>query len=164
MRWIIIVVVALAAMPPASHAQTIEYKDTRTREWTDASGQNATSARLVSLDEETRTVVLKYDDDTTLEVSLTDLSIADRKYITRQTSRARRLAKRKAHESSGRTARNMARPGKASRRDDGTRRAYNIDWHVKPQTASLAAAGEEDAGDDKPIIWFRVLGALDGFM
>ena len=175
MRCLIALAVALFVFASNGEAQTVDqtvkFSDTKSRQWSDSSGQNDMSARLISLDQQNKTVMLQADDATTVEVPLADLSISDRKYIKRQTSRVQRAARRDDHarrsekkDSASESSLDTRRPDKGNRQADGAHRLYNIDWHVRPESARLAAAGKEGAKDDQPIMWFRVLGSLDGYM
>jgi hypothetical protein len=172
MKWILSWLIIALLLTGSSQAQTIEFPDTTIRKWTDDSGRNSVSARLQARDTSGQTVVLQLADETTVEVSMTDLSNADRRYIARQTARVQRLASRQ-QQTSGATAANTGdeevSPDQTDRPEPqqavrGTRRLYQIDWHQSPTTAGLAAAGGDGSGDDRPVIWFRVLGALDGYM
>jgi hypothetical protein len=43
---------------------------------------------------------------------------------------------------------------------DGSREMYGVRWHATLEHATAAASSPADGG--KPIVWFRVLGDLDG--
>ena len=74
MKWVVAMAVAWFAAPTGGLAQEIDFKETRVREWTDSSGQNGLSARLLSLNSKQDVVSLLHDDDTAIEIPLSDLS------------------------------------------------------------------------------------------
>ncbi len=172
MKWLLSLVVAIFVMGNDGLAQTIQFTDTQSRSWSDSSGQNTLTGRLVSRDPAKGTLQVEYDDATRLEIALADLSISDRRYVARQTSRMQREAKRltQANRLQGEDAASedavlkTRRPANGESPVPGTQRLYNIDWHRQADSAQLAAAGREGGKDDKPILWFRVLGDLDGYM
>ena len=45
-----------------------------------------------------------------------------------------------------------------------TQQLYGIRWQPKLEDALASATGGPTAGDDRPVMWFRVLGDLQGFM
>ena len=170
MKWILTFTVTCFALVNQALAQTddmvIKFADTNPRVWADSSNQNQITARLLSRNTQDNKVSLECGDGMIIEVLLSDLPISDRKYIARKTSQAKRAAHRlKSQRPSGDTdlgvdASQNAQP---SRKPDGKvgkpRRVNKIDWHRSPQTARTAATA-----DDRPIIWFRVLGDLEGYM
>jgi len=157
MKWIIAVMIVIFVLPGYGLAQKIDYAETKSREWTDSSGQNGVAAKLVSFDKTTRQVVLQCDDATTIEVPVTDLSISDRRYISRQTSKFERESKHAGHK-------NRTATGRSEAQAEGVQRLYGIDWHQQLESARRVAVGNEGVADNKPIIWFRVLGDLSGYM
>ena len=119
------------------------------RTWTDQSGAYEVVAKLVSISEDGKTVSIELDDQQTVDVEFERLSRDDRRYVLRQ---KRLQSKRSASDRKRRHA--------SPRR---TVKLYGIDWH--PSLDSAMAAGESSrSGADKPIMCFRVLGDLAGYM
>ena len=44
------------------------------------------------------------------------------------------------------------------------KKLFGIEWTPRIENALLAAKGNESPEDDRPVMWFRVLGQLDGDM
>lgn len=177
MKWVIVVTLACFALPADVFAQQYEFTDTNQREWTDRRGENGFTARLVSYNRKSGEVVLQRADESTLEAPLMDFSISDRRYLTRQTNKAKRAAKRvelanreakkKLTSEKGSTELLSLNTGASStvrELTDDVRRLYDIDWYQVPENATYAARGAAGFQDDKPIMWFRVLGDLAGYM
>ncbi|MGI9515885.1 MAG: hypothetical protein ACR2NP_02465 [Pirellulaceae bacterium] len=133
---------------------------TNLRTWNVPDGQSL-DAELVSFDQESGEVTLRGEDGELIEMQATDLHISDRRYLDRQMARQNRRQRQRA--SSDPIDRALA--GNAgSRTDRSALHLYGIDWHRNPASAARAASGKETVSDDKPVIWFRVLGDLSGFM
>lgn len=170
MKCILTFIVTCFALVNQALAQTddmvIKFADTNLRVWADSSNRNQITARLLSRNTRDNKVSLECGDGTIVEMLLSDLPISDRKYIARKTSQSKRAAYRlKSQRPSADTdllvdASQNAQPsqkpvGKVRKR----RRVNKIDWHRSSPTARTAATA-----DNRPIIWFRVLGDLEGYM
>lgn len=163
----------------AAEAQLYEFKQANSRDWADSSGQSEFRARLVSCDRKAGNVVLKTHDETPVEVSIRDLSINDRRYLDRQCKIVDRAAKRVA-TANRKVVKEITKPVRVSdspltlntkraadvhATTEGVQRLYEIDWHQDAAVAAMAARDSaEDVTNDKPIVWFRVLGDLSGYM
>ncbi len=170
MKWILVFTILCCASVNQAIAQTevpvIKFTDTNPREWADDSNQNRLTARLLSRNTEANKVLLECTDGTTVEVVLSDLSMSDRKYIARQTSKVKRAAhrlerqRRQGDEDLLVDASQRVQPSAKPKKNLGnTRRVSNLDWLRTPQKARAVAKAK-----DLPIIWFRVLGDIDGYM
>ena len=134
--------------------------DVGQRRWRDKSGHHEVLAKLVSYHD--RKVTLLRHDGQSIDVPLDQLSAPDIAYVSRQ----RRVARAQQHRpesksvSSGETKRGLASPSTSHRKIRGaaSERLFGVDWFNSD--AALAAAQQEQ----KPILWFRVLGDLSGFM
>ncbi len=134
------------------------------RTWTDDTGQHAVQATLVSYDTQTKQVVLQRDDGREIRLVATDLCMADRRYLALRAERLR-IRQNRQPSSTQETAIDQALTDhKQPAQRFNIASLYGIDWHRHPQSAQWAATGQPGARDDKPIVWFRVLGDLSGFM
>lgn len=143
--------------------QTEPGQNDNLRTWTDITGTHTTEAELVSWDPETKQVVLQTADNGTIELNSADLHISDRRFLNRHAARMRREARNS--ESDGNIF-ERSRVSKAQTRNNDVPllELGGIPWHQSADQASIAASGREGAKDDKPIVWFRVLGDLSGYM
>lgn len=111
------------------------------REWVDNTGTFRITARLVTADPATQSVQLQLESGEVVNVPLRRLSAADRTYLNS------RLISKKSSASPERVV-----------------SIRGINWFRDLSDASRAAAGGETPDDDRPIMCFRVLGDLSGFM
>lgn len=125
--------------------------DTALRRWSDTSGKYKVDARFLAF--ENGDVRLVKSDGTILLVPLDRLSSSDRNYV-RASLRMRHAKRRKKALAEPNPRTN--RTGKAA---SPAETLYGINWH-SPDGVHKVARGKPA----KPVIWFRVLGALDGFM
>ena len=138
----------------AAEVNAGQFKSSRVREWTDKSGAHSLEAVLVGYQD--GTVRLRKQDGSQISVGLDQLSTADQGFVRRE--RRRSMASRHRQRSVARPVANpspVANPNRAA-----SRRMVGIDWC----DSSEAAISVAQATNDKPVMWFRVLGDLDGFM
>ncbi len=137
------------------------------RVWTDVTGEYQVQATY--LDYDRGRVQLRKEDGSELSVALESLSSADRdliRQIQRQKyldhRRQRRLDANGSADDSQSTSRTETPPPRNADlgHDNSCEQLYGINWHDSREGAVAAA---QQAGD-KPIMWFRVLGDLKGFM
>ena len=128
---------------------TYSRADEPLRKWTDKTGEHKVEAKLVSISSDGKTVSIELRDHQTIDVAIERLSSDDRRYLLRQ----KRLQ-------SKRLASDQKRQELQQRR---TVKLYGVDWHQTLESA-LAAGQPSKVGADKPIMCFRVLGDLAGFM
>lgn len=170
MKGILIFTILCGASVNQVIAQTevpeIKFTDTNPREWADSSTQNRLTARLLSRYTKANKVLLECTDGTTVEVLLSDLPISDRKYIARQTSKVKRAAHRLQRQRQQNdedlwvdASQNIPPSAKPNENLGNAQRVSVLDWLSTPQKARAVAKAE-----DLPIIWFRVLGDIDGYM
>ena len=164
----------------ASNAVIAAYQEAEsTRTWTDRSGQHTVEARLVAYDATTRQVRLQQSDGTVIDLYTTDLSRPDRQLLAQIAARERKSTPPAEPAGVANSADSLdgnfepvtqpdaidrALDEKTQTVDQPSRRLYGIDWHGSPDAAGLQARGNQSLDDDRPIIWFRVLGDLSGFM
>ena len=133
-----------------------------TRMWTSRDGQQI-QATFSAYDPAKKRVSLVLMDDTSMEVDLGQLSPADKRYVLRvaRKNHTREKASPRTSEepATNRTARERkSKPGRISYQ------RYGIDWTQDIRQALRSAAGVEGERDDRPVMWMRVLGDLNGFM
>lgn len=122
-------------------ANAADSKKERLREWSDNTGTFRVSATLVDFDSDDKTVRLRLDSGKTVDLPVRRLSTADQNYVISQ----------------------AAPPAGANKRLP-SKRIGGIDWIPTREDASHAAFGGKSVKDDKPIMCFRALGDLSGFM
>ena len=111
------------------------------REWSDNTGTFKVSAAFVEFDSDAKTVRLKLDSGKTVDLPIRRLSPADRNYVNAKATPPAGASKRLASKT-----------------------IAGVDWIQTREDASRAAFGGESVKDDKPIMCFRALGDLSGFM
>jgi hypothetical protein len=139
----IVLSVGLAVLATYSQA------DEPMRRWTDKSGEYEVEAKLVSISSDGNTVSIELPDRQSVDVPIERLSSDDRRYLLRY----KRLQ-------SKRMASDRRRQELQQHR---TVNLYGINWHQTLESA-MAAGQPSKVGTDKPIMCFRVLGDLAGFM
>lgn len=125
--------------------------DVQFRTWTDASGNHSVEADFVAF--EGGNVRLLKSDGAPILVPYKVLSAPDQNYVRDRLRQSRILVSRKPTPVAKlRTNRLKSHPADANAQ-------HGINW-FPANSVSTIASGE----DPKPVMWFRVLGALDGFM
>mgnify|MGYP005842042787 CR=1 FL=1 len=111
------------------------------REWKSENGKFSVMATLESFEIVGRKVVLKKTDSTVVRVPLSRLSEADRAFVKEMSGQSR------SSEGIGESV-----------------QLHGIKWQPKTEEALTLAAGRPGPTDDRPVMWFRVLGQLDDGM
>lgn len=119
----------------------------RVRTWTDATGEYQVKASFIDYKDDT--VSLRRADGTQVEVAFDRLSASDQKRVQYE---ARRKAAAQPRTPKVAAAANVTASPE--------RRLYGISWQASPERACEVAA----TAGDKPVVWFRVLGDLTGYM
>ena len=122
------------------------WTDEPLRTWRDNTGDFQVEARLIAISDDESSVSIQLADQQLVDVPLSRLSSRDRRYVL-QTQRSM------AQQSSLKRER-------GSRPDSNTTKLLGIDWHRTSESAAQAAG----RGTEKPIMCFRVLGDLTGYM
>lgn len=155
------------------------------RVWTDITGKHKTRARFIDFDQ--GSVRLKKIDGAEIEIRLKSLCAADRSHVSNQLRKRQVTANKIA--SAATAKRNVAfssadstvvKKGDVDRVDEAlvvadkkrsraernlSAKSVNIrgiNWYNSPESLALAAGSGTD--NQKPIMWFRVLGDLEGLM
>ena len=115
--------------------------DSLLREWKSGNGKHSVQASLSAFNQTTKRVTLQKEDSTVVVLPLAQLSATDQSYI-------------KEHAS------------KLSQKEETVEsiKLYGITWQPEVEDALTLATGETTPSDDRPVMWFRVLGELDGGM
>jgi hypothetical protein len=126
------------------------------RTWRDATGQYRVEASFVAFDD--GVVQLCKPGGTEIRVPMEKLSSSDRHFIVRQV-RSQQVAARQTQDP-------PANPALDARPDERpitvrTEKLWGVNW-VQPEDAKLASGSRQQT--QKPVMWFRVLGDLEGFM
>ena len=168
-----------ASMQLSAVEETPEHLQTKERVWTDSSGEFKLNATFVEYSD--GKIVLEKADKKLVQISHKKLSSRDRQYVAdhlrrvREFERHQRLARAKRDSKpdakegvSGKTDVEVKQPDKSDEivididtpELPNAKSMYGIDWYKSGEVASQVAKTK----GDKPIMWFRVLGDLEGYM
>jgi hypothetical protein len=125
------------------------------RQWTDDTGTFQVKATLAEISESGETVKLRLEDGKFATVPLDRLSESDRRYVTSRSRRKNSASATPASDQPSAISKHKTAP---------TTRLFGIDWHPSVDQAREAARGTSSPSDDRPVMCFRVLGDLNGFM
>lgn len=122
-------------------------------------------AELVGWDFATGMLTLQLSDGATRRIPASDLHAADTRLLERL-FRKQMVTIRKGEFSpgTGGVIENGAPLSTAPLTSDATRRVAGVQWKTDATDAFAQAQGRDGVADDKPVVWFRVLGDLTGFM
>ncbi len=123
------------------------------RNWTDDTGTFQVKATLAEISESGESVRLRLEDGKYATVPLERLSKSDRRYVATRSRHA--LASGRNTDST---------KSVANARKSAQTRLFGIDWHPSVDQARASASGTASPRNDKPVMCFRVLGELNGFM
>lgn len=125
----------------ACSAHAADLKTQPFREWVDNTGTHRIKARLMNADSAAKSVQLKLDSGQTVDLPIRRLSAADRRYVNSLVA--------------------------SSTKNSGPANVANIagiNWIENLNDARRIAAAGRSPKDDKPVMCFRALGDLTGFM
>lgn len=131
--------------------QSCSANDPPIRTWNDATGNYSVEASFVAV--ESGDVRMLKNDGTNILVPFKLLSSSDQNYV-RSRLRARQAELRRKPLPVADLA---TRKGETSHPEAES--LYGLNWYPTKSVSSVA-----QGKDPKPVMWFRVLGALDGFM
>ena len=153
--WLVLVI-----LWPAGNASA--QNDYRT--WTSRDGNHTLEAQFDDYDAKSKIVTLVSLDKQAIEVPWNQLSRQDQRLITS----IRKSNETGSHGESTSTESPFKKSPKKKERKPGKRigttSRFGLDWTPGLENALVSAAGNEGSQDDKPVMWFRVLGQLDGDM
>lgn len=116
-------------------------------------------ARVVAYDFADQQVTLVARDGAEQKVAISELSDSDKRLIVKALER--QLFQRSKRDPGGNAT---TAEGTAAIPRRGQAAADSVHWHADLNQALEIARGGESDGDDRPLIWFRVLGDLRGLM
>lgn len=115
-------------------------------------------ARVVQYDFVAQKITVVSRDGQELEVSITELGTSDKRLIVK-------ALERQLFQKPSRTPeKNPAPNNLGANQLPGNADGEPLVWHAKFKLAAEQARGGESIDDDRPIVWFRVLGDLRGLM
>ena len=134
------------------------------RLWTSEDGNYQVMAKLTDYDKKIDLLTLTKQDGDSLLVAIDKISASDQRYLRSfQSSRSQRvLADPLPQNEATPTKKTKQRNKKAKQPNFKT--LYGIDWIPDMKTALSHATGKPTTNDDRPVMWFRVLGDLKGLM
>ncbi len=132
------------------------------RQWTSRDKSETVDATFQSYDPKTKLVVLQLQNGETLQLSLKQLSRGDQRYVTK----VKRDRPEKFTPVEEERAEPTAKKRNRSNRSKSSKvvKAFGINWTPGMEAALKNATGKESPEDDRPVMWLRVLGDLNGFM
>jgi hypothetical protein len=149
---------ALAAVDPAT-AQSSTFDSQPLRTWTNGDASYSLDARLIAYDSDTKTVTLEDPNGDAISVPINRLSRRDQRIVKTAGRNQPKAAGDKPHtlvEKRGSvTIRDPDRTSKISKT------LFGIQW---TDSKKLLGGDPKLDATDRPIMWLRVLGDLDGFM
>lgn len=149
----------LVAVPVAANDEVLEF-DEPVRVWSDSSGQFDVDATLIAYQK--RVLTLQTPAGKAIEVSIDRLSKSDQSYTLKLLRRARaKTVDFKTPPIQKQVPSVDAAPEPSRTHGDVTlasKKLYGVNWHLLDQAESYAAV------QNKPVMWFRVLGDMEGFM
>jgi len=164
-RLTLLFLVAIVSATMSSGPRAVA-QDNELRKWWSYDGVESIQASLESYDKKTKLVSLKTAQDKTIQVKISLLSRADRRFVTNASKKKPSVFKVLNDEDSskeslepGQRATNKKRA--ANKKQTGVTKQYGINWTVGVENALTSAMSNERR---RPVMLFRVLGELDGFM
>ena len=138
------------------------------RVWTSSDGREKVRAVLVSYEPRERAVSLELANGQTIQLTMKQLSAKDRHYL-RNYWKNQTAENPDAPDSTEKKRVSAAARDKRDRQVDRlqtqqSKQRFGIDWVSEIPLALEYAKGKETIADDRPVMWFRVLGDLNGFM
>jgi hypothetical protein len=140
------------------------------RVWTSSNGRKSVTGSLLDFEARKRTATLRLNNGETLVISAKNLSRKDQHYL-------RDFLKKRCENSTPADLKQDERvAAKELKRGIGPHQPtsegskaresnmYGIRWVTDIPAALRLAQGNESPTDDRPVMWFRVLGDLSGFM
>lgn len=131
------------------------------RQWSSRDNRQSVEASFQSYDPEAKQVTLQLQNGESLVVDLNELGRSDQRYVK---SARNRLGTVDDAQSKG-VIKKEVTPARPKHRDSSkVTTAYGIHWTPGIENALSNATGSESSEDDRPVMWLRVLGDLNGFM
>ena len=137
-------------------------EDSRT--WTSSDKRSTLQASFHSYDPKTKQVVLLDDQGNSIEIGLRQLSKSDQRFVRRAQKKQKQSPV--TTEQAGKvTAERKATERKNLNHQGTQKQAFGIQWTLGIEKAlKIANGNRENPADDRPVMWLRVLGDLEGYM
>jgi hypothetical protein len=159
-----ILTAALMTVLTVTHASARQ-GDADYRTWTNRADGSTLEAALIRFDADERKVELRTRDGATQFLAQRDMAQADQNYVRVWLRNQRKASAKDKPQDESPAADSERSPSRAeASRDRGPERLFGLRWYRNMDDAKIAAAGDRGTTDDKPILWFRVLGDPAGFM
>jgi hypothetical protein len=126
-------------------------------------GTGPVEVQFVAWDFQTQRLMVQLADGSRRELAPTDLQDSDRRAVTKLLQRQIAGRDQPADSQPEATSSGSLTPFTGP----GTTRDLNLHgthWLADRDAALQLARGDESPADDRPVLWFRVLGNLSGFM
>jgi len=137
-------------------------QDFEMRTWWSEDGSESIRASFESFDKKSKIVTLRDRDNEEVTVELTQLSRDDRSYVARSQRRKSKVFRKNSAEAGPKDeVESKENKKRSAKRKPKVFKRYGIDW-IKGIEIALAQASDEE--NRKPVMWFRVLGDLNGLM
>jgi hypothetical protein len=152
----IMALVALAAVDQAT-AQTSTFESQPLRTWTNGDASYSLDAKLIAYDSDTKTVTLEVRNGDAISVPINQLSRRDQRIV----KTAGRIRQKSAGDKPRIPVEKQGSVREHNPAINKSKNLFGIQW-----TDSKRVFGGDPKLDasDRPIMWLRVLGDLDGFM
>jgi hypothetical protein len=132
------------------------------RTWTSRDGQQV-QATFSAYEPGQKLVSLILSDGSILNVRLSQFSHADRRHVL-QVARKNQAGSDVASAIPDRNDPPQSASGRRSDSRRKSRQRFGINWTPGLENALAVAEGGDGDRDDRPVMWMRVLGDLEGFM
>lgn len=127
-------------------------------------GGEAIEARPINWDFERGTLTLEKADGTTLDVAANELHSADGRLVERILHKQILAGQKSPPTGNANDRTSSSRRSSGNNRNNGVDVLHGVKWYSDGTLARQAAYGRQGIDDDKPVVWFRVLGDLTGLM
>ena len=145
-------------------SERVDGQDRDSRQWISRDGLQRVRATLVQFDPATGRVTLRDAQGQERDLALQQLSLRDQKFLRRNAESKTSNSDLDSDPKPETAAAESAAPKSAQPAPGKTRRLYGVDWQPSVETGLEVARNMEEDGSGRPVMWFRVLGDLDGLM
>ena len=133
------------------------------RTWQSLDGSASVEATFVAYDSKTKSVELLTDTDQTIKIDLSKLSKTDQRFVKLVARKNRKTTMTPEADAAKQIRKTLPRKNRNARKGkQGS--LFGINWTLDLDKALQVAEGSTSSSDDRPVMWLRVLGDLNGFM
>ena len=134
------------------------------RTWKSHDNQHSVNAKFDRYEPDSGDVTIVDRDGEAITVQLDELSVGDQKLVVRLHKKME-SQKKSSDNPFKRNQGNSKKKPQEDRKRVRTVARWGIEWTPQLKNAQVAALGRSrSSDDDRPIMWFRVLGDLGGYM